>query len=567
MTNPVLIKSKYQVLQTISEDILSYVYIGKNVATGELVYVWEYKRDFLNAKLIKKLVHFSEKLILIQHPHILQLKDFDLINGAFFTVCEYAKMSSLAVLVEQEIPLKKELVHIIIEQTLSAMMALESAQLVHGNINLSSIYITENGQIKLTDILLPLLILKPYITKCAVVDEGIFLASEFLIKKEYSIRSDIYSFGILLYFLSTQKWPYLYTPDIAQLKKSLLKNYPSPKELNPALTNLQEQIIIKCLNKDPLNRFPSFSDLKECLLGHKTIQQVESSSEESWIRKKIVTDMHMALYSKLKRLLTRLLIILPIIFIGLFAYLTYLNYLTSIPDIVVPNVVGLSQKEAVSVLEKQGLKSKIVEGFLRNDVPSGTVIESRPPSGRLVKKDRSIKLFISSSPASTEIPNLIGRTLEESQTMTEAGQLAIEVIGEEYSNTYPKGFIIEQLPSPSVVSTDNIPQQPISKISVKISKGFPLACTIKDTPSDPRVFQVNSTFSVLDTWEPQTIEIVRIRQKIQEKMYSAICNPSEVHTKDFTAERGDIIEIYYNTNLAYSSEVPPKKDVLDKKNK
>lgn len=550
--------SNYLITKTISEDILSYLYVGQNTTTKTNVYIWEYKSEFLTPKLIKKLIFFAEKVSGIHHPNILPIIEYEVKNNAFFVICEHIpQFNPLSQFIEKKQNLKKFASNIV-TQIMSAMLTIESNLLVHGNLNFYSIYITPDGTVKLTNILFPLLILKAYLLKNDIVDEGVFLAPEFLLKRKYSIRSDIYAFGVLLYVLYTQKWPFAHNPDLSILKKSLLKKYPSAKELNPKIPALIDQIINKCLYPDPLNRFSSFQELKETLFGLKEIQlPTNPTPKEPWIKKIIISESHLELYYKLKSYFNKLIIILPIVCVSLLLYIWYLNYVNSIPNITVPDVLGLPQEQAMQVLQEKKLTAQVIGSYVRNDIPPGVVVETKPPAGRSVKQNRCIRLFLAKTSSIIETPLLIGHTIEESNMMVDQDKLQIEVIDEEYSQEYPKGVITSQIPTQN--PTFNIKED---KIQVTLSKGFPIMVDIMPIIEIGQIeltkketFQVKILIAILENWKKQVIKIIKVHENSAEILSVDHLNPGEQKTKQFIVEKGDKIEIYYSDQLAYSEEI------------
>lgn len=73
-------------------------------------------------------------------------------------------------------------------------------------------------------------------------------------------RSDIYAFGVTLYLLLTGRLPFT---DISQV---FTRHPARPKSLNPGLPERLDALIMRCLEKDPDNRYPDFTALKEDLI-------------------------------------------------------------------------------------------------------------------------------------------------------------------------------------------------------------------------------------------------------------------------------------------------------------
>jgi len=553
MAEKIILKSKYQITQLVSEDILSFFYIGNDFINKKKVNIIQYKKEFLNESLIKKLADYSQRVInLGSHPYVLTLLDFLPFGGSFYTISEFIEAEPISTWTEKQQTIQSDVIRNIIQQIVSAMLFLENNKLVCGNLNAYALLIDKTDTVHLSQLILHILILKPIILKTAIVDEGVFFAPEFLIKQDYSIRSDIYSFGVLLYYLYTKKWPYFNTPEIRLLKKSLLKPLTPAVQIMPSIPPLMNQIIEICLKKNPSDRFSSFFELKEVLIGNQPIEQTESNSI-SWFKKALLKDIQKGTLKKIQHSLIYGIITSIIILILLGTYISYNNFFNAVPNIVVPNVVGIAKEDALIILANNHLQSQVIGEYLRTDIPSGFVVETKPPAGRLVKQNRQIRLFISKSPYIVKLPSLVGSTIEEAPSILDQGSLKINSISQDYSDKFEAGNIIEQ--SPPADSTINI-QEDI--VQVILSKGFPVACTVKIvTPNstDEVIFSTQIKWFVPESWEDKSVEILKIYHGNMEKLYSGNTQPGQNETKNFLIEKNAKIEVYFNNKLAYKTTI------------
>ena len=78
-------------------------------------------------------------------------------------------------------------------------------------------------------------------------------------------RSDIYSTGVVLYEVFTGTLPFDGDTPLAVVLKHIQENPPSPQTRNPKIDPKISQIILKCMQKDPRDRFQSVNDLYEAL--------------------------------------------------------------------------------------------------------------------------------------------------------------------------------------------------------------------------------------------------------------------------------------------------------------
>ena len=83
-----LIKSTYAVEELISEDIISFCYKGKTTYGDVPIMVWQYKTEYLSSSLVKQLIDVCERLMQVQHKHVLKLIDYYYDGESFYTIHE-----------------------------------------------------------------------------------------------------------------------------------------------------------------------------------------------------------------------------------------------------------------------------------------------------------------------------------------------------------------------------------------------------------------------------------------------------------------------------------------------
>ncbi len=95
-----------------------------------------------------------------------------------------------------------------------------------------------------------------------------YMAPEQCLEKEVFVSTDIYGLGAVFYELLTGRWPYEEELHHSREKKTLEERYPQvrgrpprpPHEVNPEVPANLSQIVLRCLEFDPANRFPSVRD-------------------------------------------------------------------------------------------------------------------------------------------------------------------------------------------------------------------------------------------------------------------------------------------------------------------
>ena len=134
-------------------------------------------------------------------------------------------------------------------------------------------------------------------------------------------------------------------------------------------------------------------------------------------------------------------------------------------EVAVPDLVGMSFKDAEKKVAKLGLKIKISNEQYSQEIPKGMIIQNQPPTGTRTKAGRTVYAVISKGLAVVTVPNLINQKEAEAEASLKAFQLIVGKKEYVYSEEVPLGTVIDQSPSASDKVAVN------EKISLIISAG------------------------------------------------------------------------------------------------
>jgi serine/threonine-protein kinase len=115
--------------------------------------------------------------------------------------------------------------------------------------------------------------------------------------------------------------------------------------------------------------------------------------------------------------------------------------------VVVPSIVGATEKEATSALTPLGLTLIISEKRFDEEISDGQIIESDPAGGGKVDAGGSVKAIISKGPERYVIPQLQGLTPEAAVNLLAKFPLKVGELKEVYNDVIPKGFVIGSSPT------------------------------------------------------------------------------------------------------------------------
>ena len=211
-----------------------------------------------------------EALVLakLNHPNIETVHEFGNEGGIDFLVTEYIPGVTLdAKLSAGPLP-EKQVVELGI-QLAEGIAAAHHKGLVHRDLKPANLRVTSDGHLKLLDFGLASLAL-PEVelarTATLTASQEItgtlpYMAPEQLRGEKADLRSDIWSTGGVLYEMATGKRPFEAKVSTALVNDIINKPAIPPVQLNPKFSPKLEDIILKCLEKDPAHRYQSAKEL------------------------------------------------------------------------------------------------------------------------------------------------------------------------------------------------------------------------------------------------------------------------------------------------------------------
>jgi serine/threonine protein kinase len=232
----------------------------------------------------------NEAVILskLDHPNIVAIYDFDNHDGIDFLIMEYVVGQTLSARIDSG-PLTQEEVLHIGKQIAVAVQEAHDHCIIHRDLKPQNVMLTPSGQIKVADFGLAKLA-SPAIDPAATInvsrDLGVmgtlpYMPPEQLRGEAADFRSDIYSAGAVLYELVTGRpaFPEIHGP---QLIDSILHKMPhSPSALTQWVSLPFENVLLKCLEKEPSRRYQSATELGIDLQHLSTYRASDRASEQT----------------------------------------------------------------------------------------------------------------------------------------------------------------------------------------------------------------------------------------------------------------------------------------------
>ncbi len=273
------IDGRYQIIRTIGEGGMANVYLAYDTILDREVAVKILRGDLANdEKFVHRFQREAKAASSLNHPNIVEMYDVGEDDGNYFIVMEYVNGKTLKSLIKKRGALSLSEVIDIMLQLTSAIACAHDSYIIHRDIKPQNVLILEDGRVKITDFGIAIALNSNELTQTnSVMGSVHYLPPEQANGKGATIKSDIYSLGILMYELLTGKLPFKGENAVEIAIKQMKEKIPSVCERNPEIPQSIENIVFKACAKNPKNRYDSVAEMHEDL---KTALDGERRNEE-----------------------------------------------------------------------------------------------------------------------------------------------------------------------------------------------------------------------------------------------------------------------------------------------
>lgn len=454
------INDRYQIIKTIGEGGMANVYLAYDTILDRNVAVKVLRGDLAqDEKFVRRFQREALSSSSLSHPNIVEVYDVGEDNGQYYIVMEYIEGKHLKQLLKKRGNLTITEVIDIMMQITDGLATAHDSYIIHRDIKPQNIMILENGLVKITDFGIAMAMNAAQLTQTnSVMGSVHYLPPEQASGKGSTIQSDIYSMGILMYELLCGHLPYKGDNAVEIALKQLKEPLPSIREYLPNLPQSVENIILKATAKNPKNRYidarEMHEDLKtamddsrinearyvypypeteEALEKITKVKKVEPKVEEKPIVKQIKNDE----YKKQNKLLVVLGAIFAALVLITATIVVFLPMLSNGKEVIVPDVAGMSEKEAIKTLQDAGFKiADETKEIASDEVEEGKVVKTNPKAETKKRKGKEITLYISTGSSQVEIEDYTGQNVNEVKGKLEALGLYVSIEkSDDYNNS------------------------------------------------------------------------------------------------------------------------------------
>ena len=447
----------------------------------------------------------------LQSPYIVNIYDWGNDNGTYYIVMELIRGTDLKTGIKARGALNQRKVAEIGSQVCSALNVAHNQDLIHRDIKPQNIMVQPDGNIKVMDFGIAHAKNSVKTQTSSVLGTAHYISPEQAQGKELDAASDIYSLGIVLFEAATGQLPFDGPDAISVAMKQVNELPPYPSDFNPNIDPVLEEIIMKALEKNPRDRFSSAQEMRAALndyLAGRTpsfSRNVSSSAKTAYLGNGVQAGPagatmvlpggaaaqngsyagrgpldktavlpasesavmgagsaggaasnrsyrhNNALDEEPKGGVSRRTVVGGIIAVIVVALLAFGGFKlfgsSSGEEIEVPNVVGMTSREATAALKAAGFELGTTDKSYDADAKDGEVIKQNPTAKSKAAKGSKVNITVSLGAEQVVVPSLDNMTAKEAQdALTKAGLVARAGTAE-YSADVDVNHVIEQSPA------------------------------------------------------------------------------------------------------------------------
>ena len=259
----------YRVVEEIGGGGMGVVYRAEDTKLGRIVAL-KFLPDnrTADAASLERFHREARAASALNHPNICTIYDIEDFEGEKFIAMEYIEGRTVAELISGR-PLEVETIAKIGMQTGEGLAAAHSKGIVHRDIKPGNIIVTASGLVKILDFGLAKLLQSDSqsmptgsLTQTGAVSGTVpYMSPEQLRGRGVDLRSDIFALGSVLYEMATGRRPFLGEMLAEVIDQILNSPPPAPRHVNGKLPEKLEEIILKCLEKDPEDRYQGAKEI------------------------------------------------------------------------------------------------------------------------------------------------------------------------------------------------------------------------------------------------------------------------------------------------------------------
>ena len=421
----------------------------------------------------------------LQSPYIVGVYDWGKDGDTYYIVMELLHGTDLKSGVRSHGALDPKKVAQIGSQICGALSIAHKHEIIHRDIKPQNIMVQPDGNIKVMDFGIARAKNSHLTQDNNVLGTAHYVSPEQTRGQDLGPTSDIYSLGVVMYECATGRVPFDGDDAISVALKQVNELPIPPSQINSNVDGDLERIILKCMEKDPANRFQTADELRQVLnsylagrtvdvpeptrvigavagggteamrMGDKTQTMVRPTTPGDTASNPVIrptNQINTSSYDNEKhgmgkgKIAAIVVAVVAFVAIAIFAVSGLMN---GGEQKSVPNLLGMEQETAVASIKDNGFEPGNVNQSYNDQYPEGQVCEQTPDGGKTAAAGSKIDIVISKGPKpidQVEVPDLsTAADLDAAKKMIEDAGLTVGSTTQE-ANDADEGKIVDQSP-------------------------------------------------------------------------------------------------------------------------
>lgn len=484
-----MLGGRYQVQDKIGTGGMATVYRGQDQVLGRTVAIKMMLPQYANdPSFAARFKQEAQAAAALSSPYIVSVYDWGKDGESYYIVMEYLRGTDLKSGIRKHGALDSRKVAQIGSQIAQALSVAHRHDIIHRDIKPQNIMVQPDGNIKVMDFGIARAKNSSLTTDNSVLGTAHYVSPEQSTGKPLGPTTDIYSLGIVMYEAATGRVPFVGDDAISVAMKQVNEAPQPPSLINPNIDPALEAIILRCMEKNPGDRYQSADELaralRDFIAGRATIPSnttvgprivtppqptsrldrrgIEGSNtymtrggdtgrlnrvhsrEEADELDKRENNRHK------RNIILGILAALVVVALAGFAIAHILGNTSQ--QYLVPQFVGQTKDQATQALNASGSHFKLgtVTESYSDSAPEGQVIDQTPSANRQAPEGTAVNLVISKGAkpaAAVKVPDLTNKSPSEAESALAAVGLKARNGDSVESDNVAVGYVATQEPA------------------------------------------------------------------------------------------------------------------------
>lgn len=547
---------RYEMQEIIGMGGMANVYKSFDIVEQKYVAVKILKDEYsTNEEFVRRFRNESKAIAMFSHPNIVKVLDVSFGQKIQYIVMEYVDGITLKEYIEQQKVIGwKETIYFTV-QILRALQHAHDKGIVHRDIKPQNIMLLQDGTIKVMDFGIARFSREQGRTLSSQAIGSVhYISPEQARADKTDEKTDLYSVGVMMFEMLTGTLPFDADSAVSVALMQLQNTPKKPRELNDSIPEGLEEITERAMQKDPLKRYQSASEMlrdidmfkrnPSIVFEYKYFNDDKTTKFFDAVSTTKVEEEEEEKSNFIQILggIAAACVIGAILFIVIMAIING----GKVADVPVPKLVGVNYNTAIkdSKFKDITIQMDAVEYNEQND--AGNIFWQSEKEGTMVKKNYIVKVKVSKGKPRVKIPNIYGKHITDAEEAIKALNLEVKIV-QTQSDEVTKDYVIKTLPArDSEVTVNSIVTIYVSSGKEVILREVP---NVIDKNLEEAKYQIEQfKFRVGKVTE---VDSTKAKGKIVSQSYSGGSKIAEGSTIDISVSTG--IPPTNTTTITYSN--------------